>query len=388
VISPGLSEHVDAKQRRAAGSAKWVKFPETILPAWVAEHDFRPPDSVVQAFVEVAEQAAFGYHFRARDLGAAYAPWAKDRHDWDVDPELVNHNVDVLQGVTAAIMALSQPGDGLILQAPVYFPFWDLPSSTGRTQLEWVMRRDENGWFFDVNDLEALLRSEPTAKVLLLCSPHNPTGRVLGSDTLAAIIDLAHQHDIFIVADEIHGDLVYPGAEFRPLLSIPGAAERVVTATSAAKTFSLSGIRAAISVFGDEDLMTRVRQAHPWLLLGHPSRGGIEATIAAWATGGPWVDQLVTLLEGNRDHLVARIRAEAPAVRIDPPESTFLAWMDVSDCGLGANPAATLEEKAAVAVSEGHEFGAGGEGHIRINFGTSRVILDELLDRMLPHLGG
>ena len=140
MISSELSEHVDADQRRAAGSAKWVKFPEAILPAWVAEHDFRPPDSVVQAFVEVAEQAAFGYHYRAGDLGAAYAPWARDRYGWDVDPELVNHNVDVLQGVTAAIMALSQPGDGLILQAPVYFPFWDLPSSTGRPAFLFKLR--------------------------------------------------------------------------------------------------------------------------------------------------------------------------------------------------------------------------------------------------------
>lgn len=383
-----MSEHVDADQRRAAGSAKWVKYPEAILPAWVAEHDFRPPDPVIRAYVEVAEEAAFGYHYRARDLGAAYAPWAKDRHDWDIAPELVTHHVDVLQGVTAAITALSEPGEGLILQAPVYFPFWGLPPGTGRTQLEWRMRRNESGWFFDVNDLEALLRSEPTAKVMLLCHPHNPTGRVLGSDTLAAIVDLAHEHDIFIVSDEIHGDLVYPGREFRPLLSIPGSAERVVTVTSAAKTFSLSGIRCAISAYGDEDLMSRVRQAHPWLLLGHPSRGGIEATIAAWAHGGPWVDQLVAVLEGNRDHLVERIRSEASAVRIDPPESTFLAWLDVSECGLGADPAAALEEVAAVAVSEGNEFGAGGEGHIRINFGTSREILDQLLDRMLPHLGG
>jgi cystathionine beta-lyase len=364
-----------------------VKYPERILPAWVAEHDFRPPDPVIRAYTDVAEAAAFGYHYRADALGAAYAPWAKERHDWDVDPELVNPHVDVLQGVTAAIMALSNPGDGLILPSPLYFPFWDLPPTTGRTKVEWRLHRDEHGWVFDLDALETLLRSRRDARVMLLCNPHNPTGRVMSSDTVAALIELAHEFDFYIVSDEIHGDLVYSGSEFRPALSLPGSTERVVAVTSAAKTFSLSGIRCAISVYGDEELMTRVREAHPPLLMGRPARGGIETTVAAWECGGPWVDQLLAYLEDNRDHLVERLRAEAPAVRIDPPESTFLAWIDVSECGLGPDPAATLEEKARVGVSEGHEFGPGGEGYIRINFGTSRAILDELLDRMIPHLG-
>ena len=388
MTSGELSEHVDADRHRSKGSAKWVKYPEGILPAWVAEHDFRPPESVVRAFTEVAEEAAFGYHFRADALGAAYAPWAKDRHRWDVDPELVNHHVDVLQGVTAAVMALSEPGDGLILPTPLYFPFWDLPPTTGRTKIEWRMKRDEHGWHFDINELERLLRSEPRARVLLFCHPHNPTGRVADSDTLAALLDLAAAYDIQIVSDEIHGDLVYPPADFRPLLSLPASADRVVTVTSAAKTFSLSGIRCAISLYGSEALMRRVRDAHPPLLLGRPARGGIETTIEAWRSGGPWVDELVRVLERNRDHLVDRLTTEAPCVRIHPPESTFLAWIDVGECGLGPHPADTLREQAAVAVSEGHDFGPGGEGHIRINFGTSQEILDELLDRMIPHLKG
>lgn len=381
-----LSEHVDAQRLRSAGAAKWVRYPEEILPAWVAEHDFRPPEPVIEAYRDLAEAAAFGYHFRSEALGPAYEGWAMERHGWKIDPGLLNHHVDVLQGVTAAIMALSEPGDGLVIPSPVYFPFWDLPPTTGRTKLEWRMRRDEHGWHLDLEDLEALLRAEPSARVLLLCNPHNPTGRVLGADTLTALIELAHEHEIFIVSDEIHGDLVYPGAEYRPLLSFPGAESRVVVITSAAKTFSLSGIRCAISVYADHDLMMKVRHAHPPLLLGRPARGGIETTVAAWRCGGPWVDQLLALLERNRDHLVGRLASEAPAVRTHPPESTFLAWLDVSACGLGPSPAALLEHTAAVAVSEGHDFGPGGEGHIRINFGTSRAILDELLDRMLPHL--
>lgn len=385
---PSSQFAVDPSERRAAGSAKWVKHPDTVLPAWVAEHDFRPPAEVVEAFIDVGERAAFGYHYRARDLGDAYVDWARERHDWEVDPRLVRGHVDVLQGVTGALLALTEAGDGLIMPTPVYHPFWDIAPAAGRVQLEWPMGHDESGWYFDVNRLETLVRVEPRAKVLLLCHPHNPTGRVVPADTLAALVDLAATYDFHIVSDEIHGDLVHPGAEFRPILSLPGAADRAVTVTSAAKTFSLSGIRCAISVHGSAELMERIRAAHCWTLLGHPSRGGIEATISAWTHGSSWVDSLAAVLTDNRDHLVARVEAEAPAAIVHPPEATFLSWIDVSACGLGPDPAAELERRAGVAVSEGRIFGPGGEGHIRVNFGTSRRLLDELLDRMLPHLGG
>lgn len=377
----------DPLVRRRAELVKWARDPVDVLPAWVAEHDFRPPEAVFAAVHRVADEGAFGYTRRAAALGPAYASWARRRHAWEVDPELVTWHVDVLQGVVAAVTALSEPGEGLVITPPIYFPFLDIAPTTGRRQLEWRLRRDDTGWHLDPDDLDAVLRREPDARVLLLSHPHNPTGRVLDPAALARIVEICARHDVHIVSDEIHGDLVRPDVEFRPLLTVPGSAERTVVVTSAAKTFSLSGLRCAVSVFADPDLRSRVLHAHPPLLLGHPGRVGIEATIAAWEHGADWTDGLVELIGRRFDRLAERLAAEAPAVRWHRPEATFLAWLDVSACGLGPRPGATLLERARVAVSEGVDFGEGGEGHIRVNVGTAEAVFEEICDRLLPHLG-
>ena len=322
-------------------------------------------------------------------MGAAFARWSAERYGWSPDPEFVHTCVDVLQGVTAAITALAEPGEGVILTPPIYHIFLQICPTARRPQLEWPMRYDPSrGWHLDPDDLEALVKREPGARVLLWCHPHNPTGWVADAEVLARIVELAHAYDFYVVSDEIHADLVYrdSSSPFVPMLSIPGAAERVVTVTSPAKTFSISGLRCAVMAYADRDLRRRVRQAYPPLLLGHAARTGIDATVAAWTHGAGWVDGLVAHLTELRDHLTARLSGEAPEVVIHRPDSTFLAWLDVSACGLGKAPAARLLHDAGVALSEGTEFGTNGDGHVRLNFGTSVAILDEVLDRMAPCL--
>ena len=232
------------------------------------------------------------------------------------------------------------------------------------------------------------MRREPDARVLLWCHPHNPTGWVADAEVLARIVELAHAYDFYIVSDEIHADVVYgdSAAQFTPMLAVPGAAQRVVTVTSPAKTFALSGLRCAVTAYGDRDLRRRVRDAHPPLLLGHAARTGIDATIAAWRHGDAWADAVVAQLRALRDHLEARLAAEAPEVVFHRPDATFLAWLDVSRCGLGNAPAARLVDTAGVALSEGTDFGTNGDGHVRLNFGTPTAVLDEILDRLVPHL--
>ena len=380
---------IDVGNKRGNRNAKWSKHGAEALPAWVAEHDFRPPPAVLGAMQTTIDRGDFGYHDLDPDVGEAFAGWTKDRYGWSPDPDLVHTCVDVLQGVTAAVTALAEPGAGVILTPPIYHIFLQICPTARRRQLEWLMRCDpETGWYLDPDDLEALVRREPDARVLLWCHPHNPTGWVADAEVLARIVELAHAYDFYVVSDEIHADLVYPdsSAPFTPMLAIPGAAERVVTVTSPAKTFALSGLRCAVMAYADRELRRRVRHAHPPLLLGHAARTGIDATIAAWRHGAMWTDGLVTHLGGLRDHLADRLAAEAPAVRFHRPDSTFLAWMDVSACGLGESPAARLLRHAGVALSEGAEFGTNGNGHVRLNFGTSQVVLDEILDRMLPGL--
>ncbi|MFQ5558479.1 MAG: MalY/PatB family protein [Acidimicrobiales bacterium] len=378
--------HVDAAAKRATGGIKWTRDGTDVLPAWVAEHDFRPPDEVLDALHRIAGTADVGYTRRFLELGPTYGLWARERHGWTIDSSLVHWHVDVLQGVMAAVLALTEPGGAVVVQTPVYFPFLDIAPSSGRVQIDWPMTYDDDGWHFSVEELDGILERAPDARVLVLSHPHNPTGRVMTPAELTSLLEVAAAHDVNIVSDEIHGDLVFSGTRFRPILTIEGAAERCVAVTSMGKTLSLSGLKCAISVFGDRDLRHRVGRAHPPLLLSYPGRAGIEATIAAWTHAGEWTDGLAAHCQKMRDHLAARLADEAPLVRFHPPESTFLAWLDVSACGLGPDPAAALLDRAGVSLSEGHTFGPGGEGHVRLNFGTSMALLDEIIDRLVPHL--
>ena len=390
-MRPGPFEPiVDVGQKRGNRNAKWSKYAAEALPAWVAEHDFRPPPAVLDAMQTTIDRGDFGYHDLEDDVGAAFARWASERYGWSPDPDLVHTCVDVLQGVTAAVTALAEPGEGVILTPPIYHIFLQICPTARRRQLGWPMRYDlDQGWTLDPDDLEALVRREPGARVLLWCHPHNPTGWVAGTEVLTRIVELAHDYDFYVVSDEIHADLVYPdsSAPFTPMLSVPGAAERVVSVTSPAKTFAMSGLRCAVMAYGDRNLRRQVRQAHPPLLLGHAARTGIDATMAAWQHGAAWADGLVAHLRGLRDHLANRLDAEAPGVVFHRPDSTFLAWLDVSACGLGEAPAATLLLQAGVAASEGTEFGTNGHGHVRLNFGTSIEVLDEILDRLVARVG-
>jgi cystathionine beta-lyase len=380
---------MDIGQKRGNRNAKWSKHGAEALPAWVAEHDFRPPPAVTGAMEATIDRGDFGYHDLEDDVGEAFADWAARRYGWSPEPGFVHTCVDVLQGVTAAITALAEPGAGVILTPPIYHIFLQICPTARRRQLEWLMRYDaDEGWTLDPDDLEALVRREPDARVLLWCHPHNPTGLVADTEVLTRIVELAHAYDFYVVSDEIHADLVYDdsSARFTPMLSIPGAAERVVTVTSPAKTFAMSGLRCAVMAYGDRDLRRRVRDAHPPLLLGHAARTGIDATVAAWRHGAAWADGLLAHLDGLRAHLGARLDREAPEVVFHRPDSTFLAWLDVSACGLGDAPAARLLRDAGVAASEGTEFGANGHGHIRLNYGTPVEVLDEILDRLVPCL--
>ena len=373
----------DPRHKRANQNSKWRRFPADVTPAWVAEHDFRPPDAVVEAMAATIRRCDFGYNDLDGAVAAAYGDWARRRFGWEQDAALVDTCVDALAGVTAAVTALAEPGSGVILTPPIYNVFLEICPTSGRRELHWPMRRcPGRGWSLCPDDLEALARREPGARVLLWCNPHNPTGWVPSAEVMARIVELAREYDFYVVSDEIHADLVYPPAAFTPMLAVAGAAPRVVTVTSPAKTFALSGLRCAVTAYADADLRRRVRAAHPRLLLGHAARTGMDAAIAAWTTGDDWADQLVAYLAGRRDQLERRLADEAPQLRFHPPQSTFLAWLDATDAGLGPRPAARLLQQGRVAVQEGTEYGPGGEGHVRVNFGTTEAVLDDIISRI------
>ena len=374
-----VSDRVDETAKRAGGNLKWGLDPPGVLPAWIAEHDLGPPPVVRDALRRLAELPDVGYSRRAGAVGAAFADWAEARHRWRPDPGLVVPTADVLQGIWAVVAAFSEPGEGVVVTPPVYPYFFDVAPTLRRRHLECPLRHDADGWRLELDDLAALLEREPAARILLLCSPHNPTGHLYSREDLRTMVELARRHDLILISDEIHFDLVYPGGSHFPTLALPEAAECTVALYSAGKAFALSGLRAAIAVFGNEDLRDRFESAMPAHLLGGVGRAGVEAAIAAWEHGADWLDELVALFDRHRRIVVDVLAAELPDVGCHLPASTFLAWLDLSALELGPDPAARLLEEARVRTSAGHEFGTGGAGHVRLNFGTSTEILERIL---------
>ena len=386
-ISPDDLDYVDVTGKVAGGGYKWADHDGSSFPAFVAEHDLGPPPGMTERLLELVELDAYGYHDAVAGLGPAFSGWMTRRHGWRPDPELVVATGSVLQGVWASVEAFTEPGDGVLLTPPIYFPFNQIGPTTGRRTVDWPLVRDPDGWHYDLDHLERLLADDPGIRLLVLCHPHNPTGRVLTYDQLTRIVELANEHDIVIASDEIHSDFVYPGATHCPLPLIDGAAERTVVLTSGVKTFAMGGLKTAVASFSDERLLARFKRV-PTELLGGVNRLGCEAVIAAWDAGDEWVDALVALFDRHRRHLVDRLADELPEVRVHLPEATFLAWLDLSALGPDDQPGRWLSERTGVSCKSGPPFGIGGEDHVRLTFGTSTAILDEMLDRLVNGLRG
>lgn len=362
---------------RARGGLKWRKYPPDVLPAFVADLDFKVAPAVQSAFARFVDHQDYVYGMPAdlEDLYAAFARWMSRRHAWRPDPALTTATADVVQGVAASLVAYSAPGDGVVVQTPAYPPFLRVVDGTARRLVENPMLIGDR---FTL-DLDGLQKAASHARVILLCSPHNPTGRVFEKDELRQIAAIAEEHDLTIVSDEIHADITYGTAQHIPMETL--AAERTVTLTSATKSFNIPGARAALVHFGSPALKERFDKVFPEHLLGRPSRFGVDATIAAWSDSERWFDDVMQYLAGNRA-LVAEWAASRQRIGHVPPEATFLAWLDCRQLGLPGSPYDFFLESAKVALGDGRDFGGPGIGHVRLNFGTSQEILSEILARM------
>jgi cysteine-S-conjugate beta-lyase len=372
---------IGADELRARGGGKWTKYPADVIPAFVADMDFKVAPAVQAAIERFTDTQDYGYGqvTDAVPLFDAFAEWMARRHNWRPDPALTHANTDVVQGLVATIVAFSQPGDGIIAQTPIYPPFLRFIEATGRRLVENLLVDDGTRFLVD---LEGLERAAPQATMILLCNPHNPTGRVLERAELEGIAKIAAAHNLTIVSDEIHADLVYPGATHIPMETIEAAAERTVTLTSATKGFNIAGLRTSIAHFGSAGLKEKFDSAMPEHLLGGPGRFGVAATIAAWCESEDWLDTVMVYLDRNRRR-VAEWAGRANLAH-HMPESTYLAWMGCRhlDVQAGLTPQQHFLEHAKVGLAEGLEFGEPGQGHVRLNFATSAEILEEILGRL------
>ncbi|MCC6716278.1 MAG: aminotransferase class I/II-fold pyridoxal phosphate-dependent enzyme [Acetobacteraceae bacterium] len=372
---------------RTRQNAKWARFGPEILPAWVAEMDFSIAYPIRRAIDRLVGEQEFGYPFRAGGghgddgLAGAFARRMRARFGWEVDPALVQPLSDLVQGTFAAVWAFSEPGDGVLLHLPAYPPFHAAIHDTGRRLDAQQLRSDGSTYVLDLDEMRGI--GDARTRILMLCNPQNPTGRVFTRDELLAMGQMAIARDWIIISDEIHSDLVYDGHAHIPIASLsPEIAARTVTITSATKGFNIPGLRCGAMHFGTAALRERFHARVPSRVLGAPGIVGIEATIAAWDQGQPWLDEVVPYLDANRQRLAAFLKAELPGIRFHAPEATYLCWLDCSDLGLPGKAADFFQERARVAFSPGEAFDPANDRAVRFNFATSAPILERILGRM------
>jgi cystathionine beta-lyase len=369
-------EALSLDELRRRRSEKWRRYPADVLPAWVAEMDFPLPPPVRAVLLEAVERDDCGYA-NAGELPAAFVGFAASRFGWTVDAARVRLVADVMSGVAEALRALTDPGDRVVVNPPVYAPFFTMTREVEREVAEAPLGADRH------LDLDALERAFAAgARAFLLCNPHNPTGTVFTRDELEAVAALSAQHDVLVVSDEVHAPMTMPGAAHTPFLSLGGdAAERGIAIVSASKTWNIAGLKCALLVVGSDRMDAELARVPPHVRY-HTGHLGVLASVAAFRDGAGWLESLVVHLDANRRRLSELLHELLPAVRYQPPQAGYLAWLDCRGLGLGDDPAAAFLERGRVALSSGPTFGEQGRGFARLNFGTSSELLAEAVRRM------
>jgi cystathionine beta-lyase len=383
-----MSDHpfdaVDEATLRARQSAKWTVYGPDVLPAWVAEMDFPLADPVRRALHAAVDGGDAGYASPG-DFGEVFATWALDRWQWKLAPSGVHLVADVVTGIAEILRVATAPGDGVVIEPPVYPPFAGTIRGLGRTVVQAPLLRSEHGWSPDLAAIERAYAGG--ARAHLLCSPQNPTGMVYPREALVRIADLAERYRVLVIADEIHAPLTLAGATHTPFPTASPAARRCsIVATSASKTWNIAGLKAAVLVASEDarghDAPAAVLARLPPDTPYHAGHFGVLASKAALREGHAWLAQTLAILDRNRRLLGELLRAELPAVGYLPPQAGYLAWLDCRALGLGADPARTFLARGAVALSSGPTFGTEGEGFARLNIATTRTLLEEAVRRM------
>lgn len=375
-------DSVSAAEMHRSSRIKWRLYGGEVLPAWVADMDFPVAPPILRAIRELVERNDFGYHLvpLSPQLRDALAGRMAERFSWEIDPQRIVPLVTVVQGLDACVLLHSRPGEGVVLQTPIYPPFLAAVERSGRRLVESALVPGASRYQIDFDHLRGAI--DPETRLLLLCNPHNPTGRAFDRDELEALGELALEHDLVVVSDEIHSDLTFPPREHLPFASLgPEVEERTITVTSATKSFNLAGLPCAFAICGSERLQQPFRELPPHLI-GHPGILDDAATHAAWTQGGPWLEEVVAYLLENRALLLEFFERRLPGLRVLPPEATYMAWLDCRGLGLPGDPFEFFLDRARVALSRGTDFGTQGRGFARLNFATSRSILQEILERM------
>ncbi|MAM86099.1 MAG: aminotransferase [unclassified Hahellaceae] len=351
---------------------------DDIIPLWVADTDFAVPPAVSDALVRRAQHPIYGYSMAPESLYQAMIDWFKRRHDFPIERQSIMLAPGVVPSIHAAVLALTQPEDAIVIQTPVYAPFFNIAASTGRRLVENPLRLRGDRYELDFDHLEHCAREG--ARMLILCSPHNPVGRVWHRDELRRLLSIAAEHDMLVISDEIHCDLVFEGHTHTPLALLADKPGRVITTLAPSKSFNVPGLGLSTLVVDDEDQRKALAKVFASLHIEVGNPFSLTACEAAYAGGEAWLDEMMRYVEENRRFVAAFIQANLPEISVMPSEGTYLLWLDcrilcqsrgwtdrelkhffVKEAGIGMNPGIT--------------FGKAGSGFMRMNIGTQKAVL-------------
>ena len=353
-----------------------------VLPMWVADMDFKTPDFVVEAVKKRAEHEIYGYPVKPDSFYNSVKKWLAERHDWDISTEWLSFSPGVVPGIATSVLAVTQPGDKIIIQSPVYFPFYEVVEGTGREYVVNELKLDNGKYYIDFPALEEAIT--PDVKAILFCSPHNPVGRVWTEEELKELGRITKKYDITIISDDIHADFIYPPNKHIPIASInDDLAERTITTITPSKTFNIAGLSTSVVVIPNMEKRNAYNEQLKTLHLGMGNIFGIAALEAAYTNGAPWLDELMHYLSGNLEWMNQYFESNLPELKIIQPEATYLAWIDFSALGLGDEELKQfVTNEAKIALNPGIMFGKGGEGFMRLNFACPREILKKGVYRL------
>jgi cystathionine beta-lyase len=361
--------------------AKYGVSPENGIPMWVADMDFRAPPPVQEALAGALAHGVHGYFGDDRDYRAALVGWMKRRHDWHVDPNWIINSHGLVNGISLCIKAFSRPDDGVIVFSPVYHAFARVIKATGRQLVESPLIERNGRYYMDLDTLAASLNGNE--KMIIFCSPHNPGGRVWSADELQQLAKFCEDHDLLLVSDEVHNDLVYKGYKHKVLANlVPDIVHRLVTLVATTKTFNLAGCMIGSIVASDPILHARIMKVAAGSGGMSFNRIGMLMCTAAWQSGDRWLDELIEYLDENRRIFEAGI-AEIPGLRSMPIEATYLCWIDFSGTGMMADEfIGRVEGDAQIAANHGVTFGLGGENFLRFNIACRRALVIDAIERL------
>jgi cystathionine beta-lyase len=367
-------------ERKGTDSIKWQRYGDDVIPLWVADMDFVSPEPIIKALHERVDHRFFGYASPDEELVSVIRERLKRLYGWDVPAEHIVFVPGVVTGLNLAFQLFADPGDGVLVQPPVYSHFITDPVIRGRRLIDPPLIKKGGTYEIDFDLFEKTINTR--TKIYVLCNPHNPVGRVFRTDELERLADICIRHNILICADEIHCDLLYPGYQHIPIATLGNkVAERTITFMSPSKTFNLAGLKCSFAIISNPLL----REA--WVrgsegLIPHVNIMGLTAALAGFKDGQDWLDQCLSYLRGNRDFLVEYVREKLPSISMTRMEGTYLAWLDCTKSGIRGNPFYFFLREGKVALNDGAECGKGGEGFVRLNFACPRKTLVDALERM------